>query len=182
MGDPQEGDDMNERGKKEKETGVDFGLGGLFKGIGNLTDLLSGMVEEGQTEFSRTGEFKIKGLDKARGVFGLNVRMGLEGIPAVEAFGNIRATEDGPVVAEEREPLVDVFDEGDVILVVAELPGVDQDDIHVEVNGDVLSLSTEGDTKYAKEILLPSVAEATPTQTTYRNGVLEIRLAKEKES
>ena len=114
---------MAEKEKKEKkETIIDFGLGGLFKGIGNFFDLLSEMGEEGETEVRRTGEFKVKGLDKAKSIYGVNIRMGLGGIPAVEHFGNIRATEEGPVVAEEREPLVDVFDEGDVILVIAELP------------------------------------------------------------
>ncbi|MFH1927436.1 MAG: archaeal heat shock protein Hsp20 [Chloroflexota bacterium] len=173
---------MADKGKKEKkDTFIDFGLGGLFKGIGNVIDLVSEMVEEGEEEVAQTGEFKVKGLgDKAKGVYGLHVRMGLGGIPTVEHFGNIRATEEGPVVAEEREPLVDVFDEGDVILVVAELPGVEKRDIHIEVKDDVLSLSTVEGRKYAKEILLPSLVDPATMETAYRNGVLEVRLAKQQ--
>jgi len=173
---------MTEKGKREeKETVINFGLGGLFKGIGDFMDLLSEMVEEGETEVKRTGEFKVKGLDKAKGIYGFHVRTGLGGIPTVEHFGNIRATEEGPVVAEEREPLVDVFDEGDVILVVTELPGVEKDDIHIEVKDDVLSLSTVGDRKYVKEVLLPSLVDPAMMETTYRNGVLEVRLGKQQE-
>ena len=173
---------MADKGKKEKkDTFIDFGLGGLFKGIGNVIDLVSEMVEEGEEEVSQTGEFKVKGLgDKAKGVYGLHVRTGVGGIPTVEHFGNIRATEEGPVVAEEREPLVDVFDEGDVILVVAELPGVEKRDIHIEVKDDVLSLSTVEGRKYAKEILLPSLVDPATMETAYRNGVLEVRLAKQQ--
>ena len=168
--------------KRKKETVVGFGLGGLLKGIGDFTDLLSQMVEQGETEARRTGEFNIKGLDKAKGIYGLNVRVGLGGDPTIEHFGNIHATEHGPVVAEEREPLVDLFDEGDVLLVVAELPGVEEDEIQVEVKDDVLSLSTVGDRKYTKEILLSSLVDPATMETTYRNGVLEVRLSKQQES
>ena len=173
---------MADKGKKEKkDTFIDFGLGGLFKGIGNVIDLVSEMVEEGEEEVSQTGEFKVKGLgDKAKGVYGLHVRTGVGGIPTVEHFGNIRATEEGPVVAEEREPLVDVFDEGDVILVIAELPGVEEDDIHPEVEDDILSLSTTGDREYAKEILLPSLVDPVMMEANYRNGVLQVRLSKHR--
>ena len=171
---------MTERKKTGREEGVqvDFGMGGLFKGIGNLIDLVSEMIEEGESEVSRRGEFKVKGLDQARGVYGFNVRMGLGGTPTVEHFGNVRATDEGPVVAEEREPLVDVFDEGDVILVVAELPGVQEDDVQIEVRDDILSLSTTGERKYAKELLLPSLVEPEAMEATCRNGILEVRLRK----
>ena len=166
------------RTRREEEVRVDFGLGGLFKGIGNFIDLLSEMVEEGEEEVRRTGEFKVKGLEKAKGVYGFSVRMGLGGTPTVEHFGNIRATDEGPVVAEEREPLVDVFDEGELILVVAELPGVDKNDIQIEVQDDILSLSTTGERKYAKELLLPSLVDPATMETIYRNGILEVRLRK----
>ncbi|MFQ5814463.1 MAG: archaeal heat shock protein Hsp20 [Anaerolineae bacterium] len=166
--------------KTEREEGVqvDLGFGGLFKGIGDFIDLLSEMVEEGESEVNRHGEFTVKGLDQARGVYGFSVRMGLGGTPTVDHFGNIRATDEGPVVAEEREPLVDVFDEGELILVVAELPGVNKDDVEIEVQDDILSLSARGERKYAKEILLPSLVDADTMETTYRNGILEVRLRK----
>ena len=172
---------MTDKGEKRKnDTVIDFGLGGMLKGIGNLTNLLSDMVETGERVVRRTGEFTVKGLGKAKGIYGLNVRMGLGGLPTVEDFGNIRATNEGTVISDEREPLVDVFDEGDEILVVAELPGVEQDDIRLEVSDDVLSLSTVGDGRFAKEILLPSAVEPGTMKTTCKNGVLEIRLAKAK--
>ena len=45
---------------------------------------------------SRTGEFKVKGLgDKAHGVYGVSVRVGIGGEPHVERFGNIRSTKEG---------------------------------------------------------------------------------------
>jgi len=170
---------MTER-KTESEEGIhiDLGLGGMFKGIGNFMELLSGMIEEGESQVNRHGEFTVEGLDQARGVYGFSVRMGLGGAPTVEHFGNIRDTDEGPVVAEEREPLVDIFDEDDLILIVVELPGVDESDIQIDVQDDIVDLSTTGEGRYVKEILLSSLVDAASMETTYRNGILEIRLRK----
>ncbi|MBI4297229.1 MAG: helix-turn-helix domain-containing protein [Chloroflexi bacterium] len=164
------------RGVIDIDVGV--GLGGLFKGLGSLLDLASKMAEEGKEDYSRSGEFEALG-GKARGVYGFSVRMGLGGKPVIEQFGNIRDTETGPEVAEAREPLVDVLDEGDRLVVIAELPGVEERDIHLEVKEDILEIEAEGkERKYSKEVLLPSPAAAEGVETTYKNGILEIRLRK----
>lgn len=178
---------MSERNKRETDRkqeskaqiNIDLGLGGLFKGLGDFIDLLSETVESGEEEVTRSGEFKVKGLGgKARGVYGFSVRTGIGGLPRVERFGNIRSTEEGPIVAEVREPLVDVFDEEKEIVVVVELPGVSEDQIRIEVADDILSLETTGERKYAKEALLPSAVAAETLQKTYKNGILELRLKK----
>ena len=165
------------RGREEFP--LDLGFGGLFKGLGNFIDLLAKMAETGESEVHRAGEFRIRGLgDRARGVYGFTVRTGIGGIPRVESFGNVRATEEGPVVAEVREPLVDVFDEGEAIVLVAELPGVADEEIRIDVEGDILSLETTGERKYAKEVVLPAAVEAAPFHRAYKNGILELRLKK----
>jgi len=165
--------------KEEVKVSFDLGFGGLFKGLGDFIDLLGDMIETGEEEVTRSGEFRVKGLgDKARGVYGFSVRSGIGGIPQVERFGNIRTTEEGPVVAEVREPLVDVFDEEQEIVVVAELPGVAEEEVHIEVQDDILSLETTGERKYAKEILLPGPVDAATLQKAYKNGILELRVTK----
>ena len=169
--------DRNER-KTKREATIDLGFGSIFKGLGDFIDLLGEMVETSE-QVERSGEFRVKGLgDKARGVYGFSVRTGVGGIPKVERFGNIRTTEGGPTVVEVREPLVDVFDEEREILVVAELPGVGEQEIHVEVQDDILSLETTGARRYAKEILLPEPVDAATLQKAYKNGILELRLKK----
>ncbi|MBI3362505.1 MAG: Hsp20/alpha crystallin family protein [Chloroflexi bacterium] len=166
------------KGAKEEAT-FDLGFGGLFKGLSDFLDVISEMVETDQAEVTRAGEFKVKGLgEKGRGVYGFSIRTDIAGVPRVERFGNIRSGDDGPVVAEVREPLVDVFDEGQEIVIVAELPGVAEEEIRVGVKEDILSLETTGERKYAKEILLPSEADVKTLRKTYRNGILELRLKK----
>src|SRR3972149_3277773 len=160
------------RGAKPDGGGIqiDLGFGDLFKGLGNFLDLVGQMTEEGQSEISSTKE--VRGPSGLRGVYGLSIKMGLGGAPTVEHFGNIRATPRGPEVSEVREPLVDVFDEGDHILVIAELPGVTEGDIRVEAKDDILPLGAEGrHGKYSKEILLPAVIDPASLRQSYQNGV-----------
>ncbi len=179
---------MTEPEKRERkpEVNLDLGFGGLFKGLGDFLDVLSNIVETtegeapaGQEGVARRGEFRVKGMgDKAHGVYGFSVRSGIGGMPKVERFGNIRATAEGPVVADVREPLVDIFDEGTEIVVVAELPGVSAEEVAVEVRDDILTIETTGDRKYAKEALLPATVDAATLQRAYQNGILELRLRK----
>ena len=158
----------------------ELGLGSLFHGVADLIDLLKGMETEGATETTRTGEFKGSGsLKDVKGVYGFSVKVGLGGAPTVETFGNIRKGQTGPVVEEVREPLVDVFDEGEGLRVVAELPGVELADITVELEGDILTITSQGkERKYQKEVLLPAKGQADSLKTSYRNGILEVWLRK----
>ncbi len=161
----------------EGQANIGLGFGELFKGLGSFLDLVGEMAKEGKSEMSRTQE--IHGPSGVRGVYGFSVKMGLGGKPVVESFGNVHSTERGPEVAEVREPLVDVFDEGDHVLVVAELPGVAEGGIRVEVKDDILALSAEGrDRKYAKELLLPATVDPASLRQSFQNGVLEVRLSK----
>jgi len=168
--------------KEEKEFEVDFGVGkirfgGLFKGIGNLIDLASKLGEEAE-EIKKVGE--IKGLPKpAKGVYGFSIRTMVGGKPIIDTFGNLKETPKGPVVEEVREPMVDVFDEKDHILVIAELPGVSEEEIKIDVEGDILKLTASSkDRKYAKEVLLPAKVKREGMKCVYRNGVLEVTLPK----
>ncbi|MCM2357405.1 MAG: Hsp20/alpha crystallin family protein [Geobacteraceae bacterium] len=171
--------------KDEEGVEIDFGLGkvsfgGLFKGLGTLIDLAATVAEKGG-EIRKEGE--IRGLPKeAKGVYGFTVRT-LGGAPVVESFGNIRDTPKGPVVEEVREPMVDVFDEQDHVLVVAEMPGVAKDHIHVEVKGDTLYLKADDkERKYLKEVALPSAVDAATLKSSYKNGILEVKVLKKKKT
>lgn len=178
-----------EKGKrrpKEKKEGIeiDFGvgklsLGGIFKGFGHLIDIASKLAEEGKGEIRKTGEIKVRGLGRqAKGVYGFTIRT-LEGKPIIETFGNVKETDRGPVVEEVREPIVDIFDEEDRILVIAEIPGVEEKDVRLDLKGDILEIAAEtSDRKYHKEVLLPSKVKPESLSSSYKSGVLEVSLQK----
>jgi HSP20 family protein len=87
-----------------------------------------------------------------------------------------------PVPGSTREPLVDIFDEkaDGLIMVVAEMPGVDEESIAIEIEGDILNLKARGDRyNYEKECMLPAPVLPVPLSKGYQNGVLELRLKRE---
>jgi HSP20 family protein len=165
--------------KKDKETGPQGSLEGIFKGLSDLVDKLGDLAEKGE-QLSRTREIHGQGSGKGiTGIYGFNVRVGLgdEKFRA-EPFGNIRKDEKSgrPVVHEVCEPVVDVFEEEDHTMVVAEMPGIGAEDVRLEVHDDVLTIYAEkGDKKYKKEVLLPRSYPMEKMRVTCNNGILEIR-------
>jgi HSP20 family protein len=166
-----------------KKVDVDFNLGklslgGIFQGIESVIDLVSKMEEVGAKEQTREEAFTSPS-GRMNAVYGFSVKTNLGGKQTVEPFGNVRKTSRGPVVEEERQPLVDVFDENDHIVVIAELPGVAEENISANVKGDILTLSAaNGERKYYKEVVLPEEVDADTLQRKYKNGVLEIKVNK----
>lgn len=164
-------------------------VGGLFKGLEKFIDLAE-RVEEAGGKIEKRGE--IKGLKReVKGVYGFSITMpagrhgaGIGGRPKIQTFGNIRPSikKTGKrefKVTKTREPIVDVFDEKDHILIVAELPGMSKEDIKLDFKGDILILeASDGRKKFAKEILLSSKIDTKTKKVSYKNGILELRLNK----
>ena len=178
-------EDRKEEEQEKKGVEIDFGLGkislgGVFEGMGNLIDLASRLSEEAG---DIKGEGEVKGMGgRVHGVYGFNVRTLVGGKPIVETFGNIKRGKKGPVVEEVREPMVDVLEETSTVTVIAELPGVGEDDVEIKVNGDILNLSAEhGERKYAKEVLLPAAVQEKAQSRSFNNGILELKFEKKQE-
>ena len=158
------------------------GLGGILNGLGELVDKLGELADSGR-ELRKSGEIHGLGSSKeVKGVYGFTVRVGLgdQGIK-IEPFGNIRRDQRSgrSVVEEVREPVSDVFEEPDHVLIVAEMPGIANDNVRLDVKDDVLTVTAEhGDTKYRKEVLLPGIFLREKMQVSCANGVLEIRCVK----
>jgi len=170
--------------KSKEDMDIDLGVvklsaGGLFKGLEKLVDLAAKLQEAGG-QISKEEEIDLSRLKKGmKAVYGVSIRTAVGGEPVVETFGNIKKTGKGPLAEEEREPLTDVFDEKEEILVLAEIPGVNEEGIKVEIEGDRMTVSAAGpNRKYRKEIDLPSGGKPETLTTGYKNGILEIRIKK----
>lgn len=155
------------------------GLVGFLGGLAELVEKLNEVAEKGKN-ISGTGEISDRSLGKQlKGVYGFNVKVGLgDDKVNIEPFGNIKRDKQSgqTVVQEVREPLVDVFEEDDYTLIVAELPGISQKDIKVGLRDDVLTISAKrGDKKYRKELLLSRAYTRDQMTISCNNGVLEIK-------
>lgn len=81
----------------------------------------------------------------------------------------------------EGERLVDIFDEGDHILVVVELVGFEEKGIQVAVEDETLVLKAEAPGRSVQEeILLPPRVDGQRFKVTYRNNMLQVRFEKEQ--
>ncbi|MGB9740366.1 MAG: Hsp20/alpha crystallin family protein [Candidatus Bathyarchaeia archaeon] len=82
----------------------------------------------------------------------------------------------------EPKPLVDVFEDDSEVVVVAELTGFTRENLRITAKDQQLILSAEAlDRRYHKSLNLPSQVIPNTLRTTYKNGVLEVRLKKTAE-
>ncbi len=170
----------NDKNKEKKdEAAFDlFGLGGLFKGIEKLVDLAGKLEEKGG--ISKEGEINFDHIKKGmKGVYGFTINTAGGGTPKVSTFGNIKKTPEGPKVDEEREPITDLFDEKTEVVIIAEMPGIEESDIKIDLKEDILEISAAGKNRtYHKELLLPSKVSSKNLKHKFTNGILEIRIKK----
>jgi len=168
--------------KKEEKTGSEKAggvIGGIFSGLTELIEKLGELAEKSE-EISKSGNLqfdeKKKGL---KGVYGFSVKVGGAGQgPKVEPFGNIREDRKTgrSVVQEVREPIVDVFEEDNHILVLAEMPGIEAEDVKIDIHDDILTFSAERSPhKYRKEVLMPGECSRDKIDVKCRNGIVEIK-------
>ena len=115
-------------------------------------------------------------------VYGFSMSLDPEGKPVIREFGNVEPSARGPMLKEEREPLVDLIEEGGEVVVVTELPGVEREEIQLESTDRALKINVESaKRRYFKELELPHLVDPRTARATYKNGVLEVRFSKSDE-
>lgn len=98
-----------------------------------------------------------------------------------------------------KAPLVDVYEEGDDIVLKAELPGMKKEDIDLEISGDVVTLSGEKKQEeevekknyhrferlygsFSRSFTLPAEIQVQKATAKFKDGVLELRAPKTEEA
>jgi len=80
---------------------------------------------------------------------------------------------------KEPEPLIDVFEDKDKIVVVTEFAGFKRENLEIHITDQQLTLSAEASgRRYYRNLILPRKVAADTLHTSYKNGVLEIQLKK----
>jgi len=80
---------------------------------------------------------------------------------------------------KEREPIVDIFEEGDYLHVMAELLNFKEDEISLTIEGNILIVNCSNSAKsYCKKVELPTGVEKEIVESRYHNGILEVKLKK----
>lgn len=80
---------------------------------------------------------------------------------------------------EEPKPLIDIFQENNWVTIIAQVAGFNKETLKINVTDQKLTLSAKTkDRRYYKSLNLPKVVIPNVMHTTYKNGVLEIKLKK----
>jgi HSP20 family molecular chaperone IbpA len=80
---------------------------------------------------------------------------------------------------EKSEPLVDVFEDEESIVVVAELIGIDKSNVDLHATQNKLTISVDlAGSRYYRDVELPAKVDVSTSSSRLKNGVLEIRLKK----
>lgn len=146
---------------------------------GRLEELRERLKAAGGKETSSDQEWKaggvhVSGQIHTRGILGeQEYHLGTSGKASAR-----RTPPPGP--PEAVEPPLDLFDEGDEVTVIADVPGVNMDDLDVKVEGRQVVISTKPAVRrgYRKELRLNAEVDPQSLQATCNNGVLELRLRK----
>lgn len=131
----------------------DIHLDDIIKGVGTFISLVSDVVEA---------------VNNNRGTRARPLGRNEQPAPARLSAGS--------ALAGMRDPIVDLFDEDEEIILVVEWPYVDEGPIKVELQDDVLALTIAGERPYTAELLLPGAVDAATLRQTYHNGMTEVRL------
>lgn len=165
--------------------GLKIDLGDLLSSPENLRDRLEELREKlkdaGGTEVLsdeewRQGAASITGHVRVRGIGGeQEYHVGTLGKRGRGESGRRR-----PEPPDVMEPPIDVFDDAGEITIVADVPGVNLEDLELEVEGSAFRLSTKAGTgrNYRKELQLEAEPDPASLRSTCNNGVLEVRLRK----
>jgi HSP20 family protein len=170
---------MNRRRRQDDERDP-LGIEGFEDQFQEMRDYMSRLVEQmasGAVGADESGPF----------VYGFSMRMGADGKPVIQKFGDTRELpqtrqerserpEDNP---GEREPLTDVIEDAKTVSITVEIPGVEKNDIDLSVVGQTLKIKVDSaERRYFKEVQLPAHVDPGSTKATYNNGVLDITLCK----
>jgi HSP20 family protein len=77
-----------------------------------------------------------------------------------------------PASGPDRAPIVDVLEGKDGITVIAELPGISEEELKIDLQGDNLEIQAG---RFSKKIALPCKAHGIQ-EKSYKNGILQLKL------
>lgn len=99
----------------------------------------------------------------------------------------------------EPTPSVDIFEEGDDVVVKTELPGMTKDEIEINLTDNTITLSGEKKKEekiekkdyyrmersygsFSRSFTLPTDVQADKAKASFKDGVLEVRIPKTEEA
>ncbi|MCJ7507199.1 MAG: hypothetical protein MUO85_00540 [candidate division Zixibacteria bacterium] len=193
--------ELDEKMKESKETesgeesegvaeGVLGGLGQIIPGLGGLLKGLkkSSAFKERLKKVNQEIERKLKEtplkrtqdrVPRIEGNFSARTLVQPQGTDFVEESSFKKNVKKSPApLIKPKEPMVDVFDEGDHLRIITELVGVKEEDIKTDLEKNTLTIKiNSAGWKSKNEVALPYAPKG-KLRKVFRNGFLEISIGK----
>jgi HSP20 family protein len=97
--------------------------------------------------------------------------------------GNVDMQVDTGATGFGADTHVDIHEDDEFVRVIADLPGVEKNDIDLKCDGESMTISAASDHReYDERITLPARVDESSAKATYNNGVLEVTFEKTDES
>jgi HSP20 family protein len=146
----------------------------VFGRFSFFDEIMEKMMRDFEEIFKRAESGEIKPI-----VRGFSIRIGPDGKPEIREFGTKPMIRESGI--EERKPLVDVIETDDEVQVIAEMPGVNKEDIELNATDTSLEIKAEGENrKYYEVVDLPAEVVPDSAKARYNNGVLEVVMKKKQ--
>lgn len=150
----------------------------IFGGLDKIINVVADMVENDKDEVKMSGEFKPDAQRKLTGKYGLNIKLGAgntEGNSQIRALDDILGRK--PEKPRAQEPVTDIFEDGKKVTIVAELPDVEEEDVHLRLDGNTVILSAESQTvNYLKKIELKFTPDDSSIKENYSNCIYSVEI------
>lgn len=152
--------------KRKKKEGFNF-----FFDMDKLEHMMDSMMQDMFSEEDMLSERRLR----KPLVMGFSMKIGPDGRPVMEEFGNVRPSDGRMTVSDAREPLVDVHKTDKEVRITAELPGVEKKEINLKNEKDRIVLKVENpERQFYKEIELPAEVAPKTAKAKFNNGILEV--------
>lgn len=162
---------------------IDAGLGGLFGALSDAIGEMAARLEAGSSgavERDMTFDTE-KGPVRAQA--GVRLRMGgLDTGSSTQTPRPVNPDRAKPAPAKPaaRALAYDLFEDEDIWILTADMPGVSRKDVKFEASGTVLNIRTTGARVYEGAADLEDRFDVDAIEATLRNGVLTLRIPKEQ--
>ena len=113
-------------------------------------------------------------------VYGFSVTQRSGEEPEIREFGNVPSEpknddREHKIRIDERKPLIDVMETEDSVHIIAEMPGIEKEDIDISATASFVELrGARGERKYFEHVEMPFNVDPNSARATYKNGVLEV--------
>ena len=147
----------------------------IYDELEKLGDLIDETMEKAFDNTSGNRSFKRNPTQ------GFSIKIGPDGKPRIRELIDRLSLQDEKEVSDDLEPLVDLIEERDLVVVLVALPGVNKDDLDLRVTANCLTVSVDtAEFEWYDEFKLPTRVKPKSACASYKNGVLEVKLEKEK--